>query len=147
MSAMCNFKEESISDIREDLRRQVESLKQKASCVSISQDGNDGYVISNREWHTLDYANVKIRLCSLNALTDRTIANMQFGKGGYISPHTHDRIKRVYVLAGKYIDTVSGVEYCEGSVQCVPVGVLHGMKSDFCLLTVTWQPAFDIKSE
>lgn len=87
---------------------------------------------------------ILIRLCSLDEHTrDKTVANVVYQKGGYLEPHTHLRDERAYVVEGSFTDVVTNEVFREGDIQYIKAGVLHGAKSDHCILLITWTPPCD----
>jgi quercetin dioxygenase-like cupin family protein len=94
-------------------------------------------------WVEYPDCNIRGRLCGFNdPEVDMTVVNIKFQPGGYIAPHSHDRVERVYVLDGEYVDTVTGTKYRQGDVQEVVPGQIHSNKSDYALIVITWQPAY-----
>lgn len=123
-----------------ELRKQI---KKMANVAMLWKDKSiQHFKIPSDQFATNGIKNVHQRLCSLADSTNTTVVNVIFEKDGYIPPHTHDRIERVYVLDGEYYDPVSKQVFSKGQVQSIPPNTLHACRSDYCLLTVTWQPAY-----
>jgi anti-sigma factor ChrR (cupin superfamily) len=98
--------------------------------------------IYDDEW-TVIAPGVKAMECSITGqCTDSTVVNMQVSEG-FLAPHTHDRVEKIYVLEGEYTDTVTGNIYKEGEVQIISPNTLHGLESKRCVLTVSWRPAYE----
>lgn len=94
-------------------------------------------------WTRLEKNNVEIRVCSLSTRTrDKTIANVFMGQGGFIETHTHDRREVIHVMDGEYVDPVTNRRYWAGDRQIVAPYQEHGIKSDYVLLSITWEPAY-----
>lgn len=94
-------------------------------------------------WTRLEKNNVEIRVCSLSARArNKTIANVVMGEGGYIETHTHDRREVIHVMDGEYVDPVTNRRYWSGDRQIVAPYQEHGIRSDYVLLSITWEPAY-----
>ena len=99
-------------------------------------------------WTRLEKNNVEIRVCSLSTRTrDKTIANVFMGQGGYIENHVHDRREVIHVMDGAYVDPVTGKVYRSGDRQTVAPLQEHGIRSDYVLLSITWEPAYSEVAE
>jgi len=102
------------------------------------------FPVSNTHWEC--YADYKVEaiLCSL---TDRerdiTVINVKFDNGGFIPPLRHDRIKTIFVIHGELEDTVNNRVIKEHEIYQIAPNELHSLKSDNCLLTITWVPAYE----
>lgn len=92
------------------------------------------------------YKNVRLILCSLNQQSDEslTVANCVFDEGGEIPIHRHVNKEHICVLAGSLTETVSGKVFRADESLTVHADQLHGFKSDYALLTVTWRPELEI---
>jgi quercetin dioxygenase-like cupin family protein len=137
MEAKCNRQE--LLEIRNGIKRKANvAMKWKGDkesiCLSVPSDQ-----------YVSEIKNVHQRLCSLSDNQNMTVVNVIYNKGGYIAPHTHDRVERTYVLDGEYFDQICEKTFKKGDTQEIPANTLHASKSDYCLLTVTWQPAYKLQ--
>lgn len=108
---------------------------------------DENFLIPSDKFVTNGIVNVHQRLCSLSDKVDMTVVNVMFDKGGYIPPHTHDRIEKTYVLDGEYYDPVAKKNFYKGDIQVVHPKQVHASISDYCLLTCTWEPAYPVEKE
>jgi len=137
MEAKCNRQE--LLEIRNGIKRKANvAMKWKGDkesiCLSVPSDQ-----------YASEIKNVHQRLCSLSDKQNMAVVNVIYNKGGYIAPHTHDRVERTYVLDGEYFDPICEKTFKKGDTQEIPANTLHASKSDYCLLTVTWQPAYKLQ--
>lgn len=120
-------------------RSKINRLAHRTSIIL----GPDIIDIYDDEWTTIS-PGVKCIECVCSAASqDSTIVNIKVDERGEIEIHEHDRKEIIYVLEGEYIDTVSGISYSAGEVQIIPPNTKHALKSEGCLLTVVWKPAYE----
>lgn len=102
------------------------------------------FPMTSKHWENYPHHyNVSGILCSLNSVgSDITIINVKFEKNGFIPPLRHDRYKTIYVIHGEFEDTVNKRKFKQGDVYKLDPNTLHSIKSDYCLLTITWEPAY-----
>ncbi len=128
-------------DIVDAIKYYRTKINRMAHQTSIQMDNNK-VIVYDDEW-TKICPGVEVIECSLSChCTDSTVINVRVEKG-IIEPHTHDRVKKIYVLEGEYTDTVTGKTYTEGEVQIIPPNTLHALESKRCVLIVTWRPAYE----
>lgn len=131
----------------------MEMQKNLESIIKKNEELKKIKIVSNREsitiyqdeWQEMsEKRNVFLRPCVLNFKSkDKTIVNVYVSEGGYIAPHSHDRVESIYVLDGFYTDIVTGKTYSEGEIQVINPEQMHGLISDYCILTIVWKPKFD----
>ena len=101
------------------------------------------FPLNANEWVQYSEFNVQAILCSLNnTYNNLTIINCRFEEGGFIPPLKHDRWKTIYVIDGEFTDTVNNKTFKKGDVYKLNPHTLHSIKSDDCLVTITWEPAY-----
>lgn len=125
-------------EIRKDIKKMAKialTWKDKKEETQIIQ--------SDKFIEEVTFKNVHQRLCSLSDNVNMTVVNVLFEKDGYIAPHTHDRIEYAHVISGSYTNPITNITYTQGMTEVIPPHTLHASKSDHCLLTVTWQPAYE----
>jgi mannose-6-phosphate isomerase-like protein (cupin superfamily) len=125
-----------------------DSSKNIKTCKNITPDEiiHEIETCYTNDWVEFYDYNIKGIICSLNKeinTNDMTIVNIKYEKNGYLPPHTHDRIETVYVISGSFFDECSDKTYNEGDSVIIQPGTIHSSRSDNCLLTVTWRPAFN----
>lgn len=134
----------------EDLQSQVRQAKQ--DLLSFPRGINLPLIIDQEsldvtlwldEWTRVNKSNVELRVCSLSTRTkNKTIANVFMGEGGFIETHSHDRREVIHVMDGEYVDPVTRRTYRAGDRQIVAPYQEHGIRSDYVLLSITWEPAY-----
>jgi len=103
------------------------------------------FPLRNDEWEKYSEFNVDAILCSLNDVEkDITVINVKFKKGGFIPPLKHDRHKSVFVIQGEVEDIINNKKFKQNEVYYIPPDTIHSLKSDDCLLTITWIPAYEM---
>ena len=142
-SCFTSPREKVLCDLRNKITAQInqvtiysetcEPLKHQTQEFCLNQDG----------WSEYQDFNVQAILCDLNN-PDRgiTVINCVFNKGGYIPPMSQDRTKSIFIIDGSVTDTVNNKTFKGGEVYTLEPGTIHSLKSDDCLLTITWKPAF-----
>ena len=101
------------------------------------------FEMDNTDWRIYSEFNIAGILCSLSSTqADLTVINVKFEKEGFIPPVKHDRLKTIFVIHGSFTDTVTGITYNAGDVCKLPPFTLHSLKSDDCMLSITWKPAY-----
>jgi hypothetical protein len=101
------------------------------------------FPLTSADWVDYPHYNVCGILCNLNSTnSDITIINVKFEKNGFIPPLSHDRLKTIYVIHGEVEDAVNNRTFKQGDVYRIEPNIVHSLKSDYCLLTITWEPAY-----
>ena len=133
-----------IKEARAKISSQISQVTVKAE---IYDDAGDiiqtDFPLKSTEWIKYNEYNVHAILCSLNnTYNNLTIINCKFEQDGFIPPLKHDRIKTMYVIDGEFTDTVNNKIIKKGEVYRLEPDTLHSIKSDDCLVTITWEPAY-----
>ena len=136
-----------MTDPNKTIRLEVEAARRKILGFKIKSDIFDVEIREN-DWSEFPKSNVYIRSCVLDGISpNMSIANMHFHFGGELKPHKHTCQETIYCLDGEYFDPINQVTLLPGDRQVIPSNTIHAGKSDYCLLTVTWQPPFKTITE
>jgi len=138
-----------LNEARENLRKTI--CKVEILSHMMEEDGSCEVFTSyldGEDWHYYDEFNCHAILCSLSdKKRDITVINVKFDKGGYIPPLKHDRIKTIYIIHGKLMDEYNDTLLKEGDTYRIEPDRIHSLKSDDCLCTISWKPAYEAKEK
>lgn len=130
------------------LRADIKDFPRGIRTALLGESPKPEVVLWTDHWTRLIRTNVDARVCSLSTKTQAmTVVNVVFGEGGYLEPHAHDRMEVVHVMDGEYVDPVTNRRYRKGDRQIIAPYQEHGIKSDYALLSITWEPPYPEISE
>ena len=132
----------SQDDLLSAMHHQIKRIRNIATRTKIMMSDQDCVYVYDDKWTNICGEGVQAIACSLNKISvETTVVNVKVMKGE-IKPHKHDRLETIFVVEGEYIDPITNTIYRANDVQVIPPHTLHALQSTFCILTVTWKPAY-----
>lgn len=133
----------TLCDQKKEIFKRNEKYAEEQLKISFGVPNVEKVEICSSKWTEYPGCNIAGRLCALDEVQSNvTVLNVWAKRGGYLAPHTHDRLEMIFVIDGEYYDSVTGITHKRGEVVLTPAGKSHSFKSDYCLCTVVWVPAY-----